>query len=137
VSATHSLLANAAEGEQRKRFALALLADTRRALIRRASRALLDLLLQTGTATADQLRELVPLPEGVNPKVFGAVFAGLAEKNLIRQFGFEPSRRPEAHRRPVGVWQLTDRAAALAWLAANPELPDLAPTALFQRGRWD
>ena len=111
----------AEEGERRRREALALLADRRRALVRRASRALLGLLLRTGTATADQLRGLVPIPPEINPKVFGAVFAGLAEENLIRQVGSERSRRPEAHRRPIGVWQLADRAGAITWLAAHPD----------------
>jgi hypothetical protein len=124
MSALPSLAAGELEGEARKREALALLADRRRALIRRASRELLEHLLLTATATADDLRELVPLPDGINPKVFGAVFAGLAEEKLIHQIGFEQSRRPLAHRRPVGVWHLADRDTALAWLAAHPDLPD-------------
>jgi hypothetical protein len=31
------------------------------------------------------------------------------------------------HARPVMGWQLADRAAALAWLADHPPLPDPAP----------
>jgi hypothetical protein len=36
------------------------------------------------------------------------------------------STRPEAHARPVAVWALADRAAAVRWLAEHP-LPTLPP----------
>ena len=39
--------------------------------------------------------------------------------------GYVRSCRPERHASVLAVWRLADRAAALAWLADNPELPDL------------
>ena len=60
------------EGERRKLDALALLSAHREAVIRRAQRALLTVLLETGSATVDDVRELVELPPGVGPKCFGA-----------------------------------------------------------------
>jgi len=48
-----------AEGERRKADALAVLADRREALVRRAQRALLAVLLETDAATADDVRQLV------------------------------------------------------------------------------
>ncbi len=37
------------------------------------------------------------------------------------------SARPIRHASVIAVWELADRAAALAWLARNPELPDTEP----------
>ncbi len=60
----------------------------------------------------------------------------LAELGIIQHTGYTPTRRPEAHARPVAVWALADRAAALAWLAANPPLPDPEPAAPAQLTLW-
>ena len=58
---------NRAEGECRKAAALDLLAARREATIRRAHRALLRALLESGAATADGVRAAVELPSGINP----------------------------------------------------------------------
>ncbi len=60
---------NQAEGERRKADALALLAARRELVVRRAQRALLRA-LESGTATADDVRA-VELPLDIDPKVFG------------------------------------------------------------------
>ena len=57
----------------------------------------------------------------------GAGAAG-AGGHYIEADGFAKSRRPDAHARPVQVWRLVDRAAALAWLDAHPDRPDPLPT---------
>lgn len=118
---------NAAEGERRKIRAHSLLEVRRETLIRRARRAMLIALIQDGEATIDDVRKFVPLPDGVNPKVFGAVPGVLAEAGIIKADGVVKSRRPEAHARPVQRWRLADRAAARAWLADHPDLPDPQP----------
>ena len=115
-----------AEGERLKGDALALLADRRETVVRRAQRALLTVLLKTGSATADDVRELVKLPPGVNPKVFGAAPGPLARAGLIGADGFAKTARPVGHARPVTVWTLADRDGAIRWLADHPELPDPA-----------
>lgn len=112
------------EGERRKAKSLALLADHREAVLRRAQRALLTVLLETGSATIDDVRELVELPPGVNPKVFGAAPGVLARAGIIEAAGFTKTCRPTAHARPVSVWTLADRAKALRWLNVHPDLPD-------------
>lgn len=111
------------EGEARKAGAFALLAAHREAVIRRAQRALLTVLLETGSATADDVRELVKLPNGINAKCFGATPGALARLGIIRADGYAKTCRPTAHARPVTVWTLADRTAAVDWLDANPELP--------------
>lgn len=114
----------AAEGEKRKADTLALLAANRESLVRRAQRALVTTVLKRGAATADDVRDIVDLPSGVDPKCFGAVPGPLARAGIIRRDGFISTCRPLAHARPVSVWKLVDREAALQWLDAHPELPD-------------
>jgi hypothetical protein len=126
-----------AEGERRRDAALALLADRRAAVIRRGQRALLAALLERGTATADDVRDAVPLPEGIGPRCYGAVPLPLADAGLIRHAGYTATRRPEGRARPIAVWRLADRAAALTWLDAHPELPDPDDDEPQQRNLWD
>lgn len=113
-----------AEGERRKQAALDLLAVRREAVVRRAQRALLAVLLERGWATADDVRELVELPPGIDPKCFGVAPGPLARAGIILADGYSKTCRPTAHARPLTVWTLADRAAAERWLATHPELPD-------------
>jgi len=117
----------AAEGQRRKLSAFALLAARREALIRRARRALLAVLIDRAEGTVDDVRAAVPVPDGINPKAFGPVPGELAEAGIIAAGRYAKSTRPEAHARPVQVWRLIDRAAALHWLAMHPELPEPTP----------
>ena len=81
-------------------------------------------LLATGEATADAVRNVVKLPPGIDPKLFGSVPGALARGGIIRKAGFTESDRPQAHRRPILVWQLADPAAARRWLATHPDRQD-------------
>ena len=111
------------EGERRKADAFALLEAHREAVIRRAQRALLTVLLEHGTGTADDVRELVELPPGINAKCFGAAPGVLARAKIIRADGFAKTCRPVGHARPVTVWALADRPAAERWLRNHPDMP--------------
>jgi hypothetical protein len=113
-----------AEGERRKDEALDLLAHCREAVVRRAQHALLAVLLETGSATADDVRERVELPPGVGPKCFGAVPLPLVRAGIIRADGYAKTCRPTAHARPLTVWLLADRVAAVQWLSDHPDLED-------------
>lgn len=112
--------------EQAKRIAHALLETARGRLIRSGRRALLLHLLANGTATAGDVRAAVPTPPGVNPKAFGPVPGPLARSGIIRKCGFATTARHVANVRTLLVWELADRDKAMAWLTANPELPDVA-----------
>jgi hypothetical protein len=114
----------AIEGERRKQDAFATLAATRETVVRRAQRALLTTILEAGTATADNVRELVQLPPGIGPKCFGAAPGPLARAGIIRADGFAKTCRPVGHARPVTVWALADRPAAERWLRDHPHPPD-------------
>ncbi|MBI5863435.1 MAG: hypothetical protein HZB38_02765 [Planctomycetes bacterium] len=116
-----------AEGERRKLSAHALLAARRELYVLRGRRALLAALLDRGEATADDVRRAVALPAGIDPVCLGVVPGDLARAGIIERVGFATTARPEAHARPVSVWRLADRSAALAWLAAHPDRPDAPP----------
>lgn len=120
-------LDHATEGERRKLDAHTTLEAQREVYVLRGRRALVAVLLRYGTATADHVRDAVELPPQINPVCLGVVPGPLARAGIIEPDGFQKSRRREAHARPVSVWQLADRAAALAWLAAHPDRPDLTP----------
>jgi hypothetical protein len=83
-------------------------------------------LLDVGTVTADDVRAAVPLPPGLSPKLFRAVPGPLAEEGIIRGGDFVKTSRPEGHARPIQVWVLADRQAALDWFRDHPDIPDLA-----------
>ena len=111
------------EGEARRDAALALLRARRRSIIRECERAAVLAALDHGAVTADDVRAVVAIPPGMNPKLVGVVFRDLADAGILRRDGYRQSRRPAAHARPLSVWRLTDAAAAWGWLAANPSLP--------------
>ena len=112
------------EGELRKAEALALLAAKRERLVRQAQRALLNVLLDSGEATIDQARAMVEVPDGIDPKLFGAAPGPLARAGIIYAAGYVKTKRAEAHARPVTLWRLADKDAAIPWLATHPELPE-------------
>jgi hypothetical protein len=115
------------EGELLKAEAHALLAERREIFVNRGRRALLAALLDRAEATADDVRRAVELPPEVNPVCLGIVPGPLAAAGIIEADGFTKSTRPVSHARPVQVWRLADRAAALAWLTAHPDRPDPEP----------
>lgn len=113
-----------AEGQRLKADALLTLAERREVYVNRGRRALLQTALAVGAASADDVRELVELPPGINAKCLGAVPGPLARAGIIRADGFDKTCRPIGHARPVTVWALADREKASRWLAAHPDLPD-------------
>ena len=116
-----------AEGERRKLGAHVVLEARRALYVMRGRRALLLHLLSAGNASADDVRDAVELPPQINPVCLGVVPGALARAGIIEPDGFTKSRRRDAHARPVQVWRLVDRAAALVWLTAHPNRPDLIP----------
>jgi hypothetical protein len=120
------------EGERRKDAAHSRLEAARKAYLRNARRKLLIRLLVAGTATADDVVEMIELIWGavyrIDPRWRGAVPGPLARAGIIRDTGRSvKSSRPEAHARKLTDWELADRDAALAWLARHPNLSDPEP----------
>jgi len=118
---TTTTATTATEGERRKLAAHGAIESRREPFILAGRRALLLTLLKRGQATADAIRDAVDLPAGLDPKLFGAVPGPLAAAGIIAGIGYRKSSRPEAHSRPVKVWGLKNRAAAVAWLGEHSE----------------
>ena len=107
------------EGRRLKASNLAVL-DARRARhLVAARRVLLTVLLDRGKGSADDWRDVVTLPDGIDPVCFGAVPKPFALAGIIRRAGFIKTSRPVAHARPVSVWELVDPEAARLWLAKH------------------
>jgi len=115
---------DAAEGERRRDAALDLLRDRRAALVRHGARLLASRLLDAGTATMDDIAPELETPPDLDRRLVGAIPSTLAKAGVAALTGYVRSTRPERHASVLGVWRLADRDAALAWLDANPDLPD-------------
>lgn len=112
-----------AEGERRRDAAHDLHQRHHGNIIRRAQRVLVTTALERGTATIDDVRTAINLPNGIDPTVLGAVPTALARAGILRRVGFVETTRPEAHARPVSVWAIGDHGKAVVWLTTHPDLP--------------
>lgn len=117
------------EGRRRMVAAHDVLSVRRDVLIVRLRRALLRAMLDRddGTGTMDDARASVEMPPGIDPVCCGPVARGLAVAGIIIADGSARTCRPVAHARPLTVWRLRDRDAALRWLADHPDPPDPDP----------
>jgi hypothetical protein len=129
-------------GRRERDAALVALEARRAALIVRGERAMLVALLRDGRATADDVRaELGELPGGADPRWLGAVPRRLSAAAICEHAGYTHTARPVGHARPIALWRLADRDAALrrlAELTADTPVPMVslpAPTA--QRLLWE
>jgi len=59
-----------------------------------------------GRVTIDDVRARLPLPAGVHPSVFGAVFKG----KLFEPIGYVASQRKAAHARTIRIYRLASSA---------------------------
>jgi hypothetical protein len=113
------------EGERRKDAAHLRLEAHRDVRIRRARRTLLLRLLEVGTATADDVADNIgPIDPTIDRRWLGTVPGPFIVASVIRRAGFTKSVRPIRHASIITIWELADRAAALVWLARNPDLPE-------------
>jgi hypothetical protein len=115
--------AGRAEGERRKDASLDTLGARRERYVIAGRRALVKAMVANGTATADDVRDQVELPEGIDPKCFGSVPGPLARAGIAERVGFVTTTRPSAHARPISVWKIANFSKAEQWLREHPE-PD-------------
>lgn len=88
-----------------------------------ARRALLLALLALDGQTVDVVHERLELPPDKTAHWLGGVSDVLVRKGIIRADVYRKSMRRIAHGRPITLWRLVDRVAALDWLTAHPEMP--------------
>jgi hypothetical protein len=109
-----------AEEEKAAAFARMVEGETAAAFVRRCRHALLSLVQRQETATIEDVRAVVPIPEGMNPKLYGTVPGGLASAGAIRQAGYVKGVRRESHARPIAAWKAGNLESLYLWIAANP-----------------
>ena len=93
------------------------------AYLRKAKRAALECALSRGYVTIDDIRERVPFPKELNPKINGDVTADFRRLDLFVEVTHQKSRRKIAHSRPITLWRLANSAEAKQWLIDHPDLP--------------
>jgi hypothetical protein len=123
------------DGHARRDAALKLLEERRKIYLNRCRRVILLRLLNGATATMDDVHAAVGVPDGINPICLGAVPGSLARASIIEHAGSVPTKRPNAHARPLSVWRLADREAAKRWLMEHPDEPDPIPDDKKERRR--
>lgn len=69
-----------------------------------ARRVALDHAKKHGQVTIDDVRNLCPPPDDIDPRVMGAVLAG----KLFRKIGYQNSSRSDCHGRPIGVFAVAE-----------------------------
>lgn len=94
----------------------ALLEEHRADYVAQGRRAFLLHLLANGKSTVEVVRDVVKLPEGINPNLFGAIPGPLARKKIIERVGYVPSTRAERHASAMSLWDVVDRRKAHEWL---------------------
>jgi hypothetical protein len=102
------------------------LADIRRCIyVRRSRRALLSRLLSGEWVEAGEFYESVDLPPDLDRSCLRAVPDAFVRAGIIQSLLWFRPRRRKKDANPILGWKLADQRAALNWLAANPDLPDL------------
>ena len=86
--------------------------------IRQAQAIILRRALSGEFASADDVWQLLPVPEGMDPRVMGDVFGGLVRAGLITHVRHERSPRRERHGGFHQTWRIADAVAAKAYLTA-------------------
>ena len=92
---------------------------TRAGISRDAQRALINALLLRGEATADDIRKVVTIPDGIHPSVIGTAIRELAREGVILPVSTATAQRPIAHSHLFRVWKLADREFGHAWLSTH------------------
>lgn len=87
---------------------LPLFEEHRADWLERARSSAIELAAANEKVTIDDVRDVCPPPEDVDPRVMGAVFRGKHWECV----GYQKSRRKSCHNRPVGVFRLKDLATA-------------------------
>jgi len=59
-------------------------------------------LKDSGTVTTDDLRKLITLPPGIDPRCWGAVLSG----DEFEKIGYTTTKIRTSHGRPIGIWRL-------------------------------
>lgn len=84
--------------------ALEILENTRMEFVTECRNQANRLISLNGQVTIDDVRELCPLPKGIDGRVYGAVF----NTKDFKCVGYTTTKRKTSHRRPIGVFELSN-----------------------------
>ena len=104
------------DGEHLRDEAHGQLRAHRQHLIRAGEQVLMRKIIETGSATIDDVRAVVPCPPGIDPRFFGAIPGPLAKCGAIKPIGITRTKREVAHARLLIKWGLGDLSKALVVL---------------------
>ena len=85
-----------------KENALDLLEETRSAFLAECRRVAYAVALNNGRVTIDDVRDRLELPQGVDGRVFGAVF----NSKEWERIGYTQTKRKTSHRRPIAIFKI-------------------------------
>jgi hypothetical protein len=92
--------------------------DQRRSVSAEVQRTALNILLRHGVVSADDVRQVLAIPDGIDPRIVGPAFLALKNDGLIEEIGDHRTGRAVAHRRTIRDWRLKgDRRATEVMLA--------------------
>jgi hypothetical protein len=109
--------------------------EQRRIVAAQLQRTALTIVLRQGVVSADDVRKLVPIPEGIDPRIVGPAFLALKNEGWLEEIGGHRTGRPVAHRRTVRDWRLQGDRQAVERLAAK--LSPATEPASKERGLFD
>ena len=87
-----------------KEEALKLLQETRSEFLYQCKKIAISHALKNGSVTIDDVRDKIELPEGIDGRVFGAVFNN---KDFVK-VGYTETKRKTSHKRPIAVFELDE-----------------------------
>ena len=109
--------------------------EQRRIVSAQLQRTALAIVLRHGIVSADDVRQVVTIPDGIDPRIVGPAFLGLKNEGWLEEIGGHRTGRAVAHRRTVRDWRLKgDRQATEELLA---KLPPVNSAARQERGLFD
>lgn len=95
---------------QLKDEALKKVAQGRELYIAQATLAAKRHLRKNSTITSQNIRHLAPVPDGMEPRVLGAIMLKLVRDLNLTLVEYRPTKDRRSHCRPIAVWGKKDGA---------------------------
>jgi hypothetical protein len=96
--------------------------EIRQRVYAQTKRAALSIVLAQGVVSADDIRGVVTIPKGIDPRIVGPAINALKLDGWLEEIGMHRTTRRVAHRRCVRDWRLkAERPAAEKYLADHPD----------------
>ena len=111
------------------------LKEQRRVISAEVQRTALTIVLRQGVVSADDVRRVVTIPGGIDPRIVGPAFLVLKNEGWLEEIGDHRTGRAVAHRRTVRDWRLKgDRQATVEMVA---KLKPISEPARQERGLFN